>query len=478
MALSRWKPHATFSLSAHGSVQRETYCNECMRHFVSTDALEDHFLDSKFHFYCKLCCRHFRDGKSLENHHKTSRNHHHCVKCNISLSSQAHLTEHFLEKHAYCVLCRKLFDNDDKLHDHLAGSHHVCWDCNVFYTTEKELKDHYARLKKHPYCSTCREGFADEETFTRHLTVSKNHYYCIQCKRDHNSAEHLLLHFDSREHKSHKLIKCPYCTRTFDAHSSLVIHFEIGTCAGKNKKKEEKDFKALLPSKKDNLEKPMKIINDVDRPLYYLPYHGYPKNTVEYSRHAYEPRGSAEAVEVTEPVYKYVDSRKMEYVEDEPYTRGRRSSYHHYDFERERERNESRPNHSRSRSRHSHYFRARSQSRHRHVTPDDSDDSEWEDILRQSRLATDKSWNGYKFECAVCFKQYHTLERLNCHLARDHDSEVYRCSGRNGCGRVFPTIRGLIRHVEADDRCGMGRWRSWRSASVDDLTSRFRLLDY
>ncbi|KAF3903777.1 Myoneurin [Dactylellina cionopaga] len=466
-ALSRWKPHATFSLSGHGSVQKETYCNQCMRHFVSSDSLEDHFLESKFHFYCKLCVRHFRDGKSLENHHKTSRNHYHCPKCNISVTSEAQLTEHYLEKHAYCVLCRKLFDNDEKLRDHLAGSHHVCWDCNVFYTTEKELKDHYARLKKHPYCSTCKEGFSDEEAYTRHLTVSKNHYYCIQCKRDHNSAEHLLLHFDSHEHRSHKLIKCPFCPRTFEAHSSLVIHFEIGTCAGKNKKD---DYKSLL-SKHENLEKPMKIINDIDRPRYYLPYHGYPKHTVEYSRHAYEPKGSSECVEVSEPVFKYIDSRSMEYVDCEPsqeYERGRHS-YH--------ERSRSRPaNQSRSRSRHSLYFRGRSQSRPRHHI-EDSDDDEWEDILRQSRLATNRSWNGYKFECVVCCSQYHTLERLNAHLARDHEAEVYRCAGRNGCGRTFPSIRGLIRHVETDDKCGIGRWRSWRSASMDDLSKRFRLLE-
>ncbi|KAF3941661.1 hypothetical protein ABW19_dt0204810 [Dactylella cylindrospora] len=470
MALSRWKPHATFSLSAHGSLQRETYCNQCLRHFVSSDALEEHFLESKFHFYCRLCARHFRDPKSLENHHKTSRNHYHCEKCNIAVTSSAQLTEHYVEKHAYCVLCRKLYDNEDKLHDHLAGSHYTCWDCNVFYTTEKELKDHYARLKKHPWCSVCKEAFYDEEAYTRHLTVSKNHYYCVQCKRDHNSAEHLILHFDTNEHKSHKLIKCPYCPRTFDAHSSLVIHFEIGTCAGKNLKK---DYKALLP-KRDNLEKPMRIINDVDRPVYYLPYHGYPKHTVEYSRHVHEPRRSADSVELVEPVYKYIDSRSMEYVECEPYDYNRgRHSYH----ERSRSGHRSSKS-SRSRSRHSHYVRQRSQSRHRHHHSSDSEDSDWEDVLRQSRLATNLSWNGYKFECAVCFKQFHTLERLNCHLAEDHDSEVYRCAGRNGCGKTFPTIRGLIKHVENDDKCGMGRWRSWRSASVDDLTARFRLIDY
>ncbi|EPS43940.1 hypothetical protein H072_2113 [Dactylellina haptotyla CBS 200.50] len=469
MALSRWKPHATFSLNVHGSVQRETYCNQCNRHFVSSDALEDHFLDSKFHYYCKLCVRHFRDYKSLENHHKTSRNHYHCVACNISVTSEAQLTEHYLGKHPYCVLCRKLYDDDEKLRDHLSGSHYVCWECNVFYTTDKELKDHFARLKKHPYCSSCREGFCDEEAYTRHLTVSKNHYYCIQCKRDHNSAEHLLLHFDSHEHKSHKLIRCPYCPRTFDAHSSLVIHFEIGTCAGKNKKKE--DCKTIM-FKHDNLEKPMRVINDVDKPRYYLPYHGYPKHTVEYSRHVYEPSSSADCVDVVEPVFKYVDSRSMEYVESEPYDfdRGRnRHSYHDG-------RSKSRHGESRSRSRHSIFHRDRSQSRHRHHISDSDDD--WEDRLRQSRLATNRSWNGYKFECAVCCNQYHTLERLNSHLARDHESEVYRCAGKHGCGRTFPTIRSLIRHVETDERCGVGRWRSWRSVSVDDLSKQFRLLDY
>ncbi|KAF3145160.1 hypothetical protein TWF703_007744 [Orbilia oligospora] len=441
MSLSRWKPHATFSLSGYGSVQKETYCNQCMRHFVSTDALEEHFLDSKFHFYCKLCVRHFHDSKSLENHHKTSRNHYHCIKCNISVASQAQLTEHYLEKHAFCVLCKKLFDDESKLREHLSGSHHVCWDCNVFYTTEKELKDHFARLKKHPYCSACKEGFSDDEAYSRHLSVSKNHYYCIQCKRDHNSAEHLLIvsqshplnnksidisksnpsaqHFESIEHKAHKLIKCPFCPRTFEAHSSLQIHFEIGTCAGKSKAKKEEDFKKLL-NKHENLEKPMKIINDVDRPRYYLPYHGYPKNAIEYS---YERKGSADSCEVVEPVF--------------------------------------------------------NQSRHRPYSSEDSDDgcSDWEDRLRQSRLATNLSWNGYKFECPICCKTYKTLERLNTHLARDHESESYRCSGRNGCGRSFATIRGLIRHIETDDKCGMGRWRSWGSPSVEDLNKRFRMID-
>ncbi|KAK6520664.1 hypothetical protein TWF506_000913 [Arthrobotrys conoides] len=472
MSLSRWKPHATFSLSGHGSVQKETYCNQCMRHFTSTDALEEHFLDSKFHFYCRLCVRHFHDSKSLENHHKTSRNHYHCLKCNISVASQAQLTEHYLEKHAYCVLCKKLFDDESKLREHLSGSHHVCWDCNVFYTTEKELKDHFARLKKHPYCSACKEGFCDDEAYARHLSVSKNHYYCIQCKRDHNSAEHLLIHFDSHEHKSHKLIKCPFCPRTFEAHSSLQIHFEIGTCAGKNKAKKEDDFKKLL-NKHDNLEKPMKIINDVDRPRYYLPYHGYPKNAIEYS---YERKGSADSGEVVEPVFKYIDSRSMEYLncgEPSDYERGRHYQSH------DRSRSRSRPNPSRSRSRHSLYYRARSQSRHRPYNSEDSDDgcSDWEDRLRQSRLATNLSWNGYKFECPICCKTYQTLERLNCHLARDHESESYRCSGRNGCGRSFATIRGLVRHIETDDKCGMGRWRSWRSPSVEDLTKRFRMID-
>ncbi|KAM3065464.1 hypothetical protein ACMFMG_011648 [Clarireedia jacksonii] len=72
--------------------------------------------------------------------------------------------------------------------------------------------------------------------------------------------------------------------------------------------------------------------------------------------------------------------------------------------------------------------------------------------------ATNRSWNGYAFECYLCSRQTATLGALNKHLnSPAHEQNLYHCP-KAACGKQFKLLSGLIQHVESES-CGVMRFR-------------------
>lgn len=79
-------------------------------------------------------------------------------------------------------------------------------------------------------------------------------------------------------------------------------------------------------------------------------------------------------------------------------------------------------------------------------------------------IASERSWNGYQYECALCARGFNTLSALNQHLnSPAHEQRLYRCPGR-GCGREFIVLSGLVQHVESES-CGVMRFANVQSAA-------------
>ncbi|KAI1422462.1 hypothetical protein F5Y12DRAFT_717359 [Xylaria sp. FL1777] len=73
--------------------------------------------------------------------------------------------------------------------------------------------------------------------------------------------------------------------------------------------------------------------------------------------------------------------------------------------------------------------------------------------------ASDRSYNPVRrgWECYLCHRLFGQLQSLNQHLnSAAHKEDLYRCPGRS-CGKEFPTLAGLINHLESES-CGYTRF--------------------
>ncbi|KZT03222.1 zinc finger protein, partial [Laetiporus sulphureus 93-53] len=91
--------------------------------------------------------------------------------------------------------------------------------------------------------------------------------------------------------------------------------------------------------------------------------------------------------------------------------------------------------------------------------------------------ATSLSWNGSKFECVLCHKEFSHLGCLNQHLnSPAHDEEIYKCPrGWQGCGTEFCMLSALCHHVESE-QCGVHRFNKAVQEMVGSLTSDMHCL--
>ncbi|OBZ74562.1 hypothetical protein A0H81_05647 [Grifola frondosa] len=87
--------------------------------------------------------------------------------------------------------------------------------------------------------------------------------------------------------------------------------------------------------------------------------------------------------------------------------------------------------------------------------------------------ATERSWNGYCYECCLCHRTYASLTALNAHLRSPaHADKIYRCPRQaNGCGAEFKTLSAFWQHMESG-QCGVCRFRREIDSVMDSLTSR------
>jgi hypothetical protein len=87
--------------------------------------------------------------------------------------------------------------------------------------------------------------------------------------------------------------------------------------------------------------------------------------------------------------------------------------------------------------------------------------------------ATERSWNGYAYECFLCHNTFRTLHALNAHLQSPrHQEKIYRCPNRQACGLEFRVLSALTQHVESG-KCGVSRFKEVQDV-IDSLSSSVR----
>lgn len=92
-----------------------------------------------------------------------------------------------------------------------------------------------------------------------------------------------------------------------------------------------------------------------------------------------------------------------------------------------------------------------------------------------STWATERSWNGYAYECILCHRTFRSLAALNSHLkSAIHEAKIYKCPNREGCGKDFQVLSALLRHVEKGG-CGVRQFRVVKDA-MDQLSGGMRRL--
>lgn len=89
-------------------------------------------------------------------------------------------------------------------------------------------------------------------------------------------------------------------------------------------------------------------------------------------------------------------------------------------------------------------------------------------------IATERSWNGSRYECVLCHNTFGTLDALNRHLASPiHQERIYRCP-LSTCLATFSTLSALCQHVESES-CGVLRFRAAREGVENLLRDMHRL---
>ncbi|KAF7960493.1 hypothetical protein EAE96_000173 [Botrytis aclada] len=88
-------------------------------------------------------------------------------------------------------------------------------------------------------------------------------------------------------------------------------------------------------------------------------------------------------------------------------------------------------------------------------------------------IATERSWNGFCYECSMCHRGFNNLQALNGHLRSPvHDQKMYRCLGPS-CGREFIVLSGLVQHVESES-CGVMRFANVQKSASGRIDKMVR----
>ncbi|KAI0633176.1 hypothetical protein C8Q77DRAFT_1059001 [Trametes polyzona] len=91
--------------------------------------------------------------------------------------------------------------------------------------------------------------------------------------------------------------------------------------------------------------------------------------------------------------------------------------------------------------------------------------------------ATERAWNGSRYECYLCHRTYATLDALNQHLRSPaHAEKIYRCPrALYGCGAEFGTLSAFCQHLESEC-CGVRRFRGEVDKVLEGLSTKMKRL--
>ncbi|KAL4925195.1 uncharacterized protein BDV17DRAFT_294748 [Aspergillus undulatus] len=74
----------------------------------------------------------------------------------------------------------------------------------------------------------------------------------------------------------------------------------------------------------------------------------------------------------------------------------------------------------------------------------------WIEDQNAQYTAMPRSWNGYRFECYLCHREFTKLSGLNQHLNSSvHMQHVYHCPNTR-CKKTFAALAGLFNHLESE----------------------------
>ena len=90
--------------------------------------------------------------------------------------------------------------------------------------------------------------------------------------------------------------------------------------------------------------------------------------------------------------------------------------------------------------------------------------------------ATERSWNGYRYECYLCHSSYASLVSLNRHLASPiHHDKIYICPA-SSCRSRFTTLSALCQHIESE-KCGVSKFKAVQH-TMDSLLGQMGRLTF
>ncbi|KAA8894569.1 hypothetical protein FN846DRAFT_402905 [Sphaerosporella brunnea] len=91
--------------------------------------------------------------------------------------------------------------------------------------------------------------------------------------------------------------------------------------------------------------------------------------------------------------------------------------------------------------------------------------------------ATERSWNGYNYECYLCHREFSELRTLNRHLNSPiHQQKLYHCPNRQ-CSREFVSLAAMFNHLESET-CQFIRFGQVQQRVTGILTGRQRLIGF
>lgn len=91
-------------------------------------------------------------------------------------------------------------------------------------------------------------------------------------------------------------------------------------------------------------------------------------------------------------------------------------------------------------------------------------------------IVSDRAYNGSAWECYLCNREFRRKVDLTKHLnSPRHQEKIYRCP-RNDCQKEFPTLSGIMQHVESQS-CEAYRFRAVQDV-MNGLSTNLRRLAF
>lgn len=338
----------------------------------------------------------------------------------------------------YCSRCDRYFVHYDALEQHRRDSsfHYTCDDCDKDFPSWIALEQHYVQSPRHNYCQRCTRHFSSHnglnnhrnsihhfchehgkyfdtfEGLRQHYIQSGDHYYCALCDELYDDEDEFLDHGDCQHYI------CRGCVRIFDSENDLMEHNSCAHyfCRPCNR------FFTSASNLQNHLNSNMHAPRNVK-----CPGRGCGRAFVSVSAlilHA--ESGTCPSGVTRAQVDAFVSRLDQQNIITNPALMiagpdGTRQA------------------------------------------PQDSE--YW---------ATERSWNGYAYECFLCNGEYNTLRALNMHLQSPrHRQRIYRCPQRS-CGIEYGALSSLSQHVESGS-CGVRANRQVQNV-MDNLTRNLRMI--